>query len=83
MNNVLRIERGIAFFVKTNADLTAEQRNVVSALLHDRMIESVFDSVDEADRLFIHGKSRPLLSVDILMVVEQRWQMLTKLWAWL
>jgi len=64
--NVLRIERGIAFFVKTNINMTAEQRKVVSALLHDRMIESVFDSEDEADRLFIHGESRPLLSVDIL-----------------
>jgi len=66
VTNVLRIERGIAFFVTSNSDLTAEQRKLVLSQLHDRMIESVFDSVDEADRLFIHGQSRPLLSVDIL-----------------
>lgn len=66
VNNVLRIERGIAFFVKTDSPLTAEQQKVVTTLLHDRMIEVVFVSEDEADRLFIHGQSRPLLSVDIL-----------------
>ncbi|BDZ75087.1 phosphoribosylformylglycinamidine synthase [Methylophaga marina] len=30
------------------------------------MIETVFETVDETDRLFMHGKSRELVSVDIL-----------------
>jgi phosphoribosylformylglycinamidine synthase len=63
--NILRIERGIAFFVKTNSSFTVENWKIVSQLLHDRMIEVVFESNDEVDRLFIHGQSRPLVSVDI------------------
>jgi phosphoribosylformylglycinamidine synthase len=66
VNNVLRIERGIAFFVKTSGSLSSDQLNTVVALLHDRMIEVVFDSEDEADRLFIHGQSRPISSVDVV-----------------
>ncbi|NQY27686.1 MAG: phosphoribosylformylglycinamidine synthase [Piscirickettsiaceae bacterium] len=66
IKNVLRIERGIAFFIESSTALTAEQTQSLLPLLHDRMIESIFDSVDEAERLFVHGKSRPLASVDIL-----------------
>lgn len=66
VNNVLRVERGIAFFVKTKGNLSSEQRHAIVTLLHDRMIEVVFDSEDEADRLFIHGKSRPISSVDVV-----------------
>lgn len=66
LTNILRIERGIAFFVETNLSFSAENWNRVSQLLHDRMIEVVFESNDEVDRLFIHGQSRPLVSVDIL-----------------
>ena len=66
VTSILRIERGVAFYVHTQTTLNAKQRQQVSNLLHDRMIEVVFDSVDEADRLFLHGDSRPLISVDIL-----------------
>ncbi|RKZ95160.1 MAG: phosphoribosylformylglycinamidine synthase [Gammaproteobacteria bacterium] len=66
LTSILRIERGIAFFVKTNPSFTAENWGKVSQSLHDRMIEVVFESNDEIDRLFIHGQSRPLVSVDIL-----------------
>jgi len=66
VNNILRIERGIAFFVETTAVLTVENRQAVIALLHDRMIEAVFESEDEVDRLFTHNSSRPLRVVDIL-----------------
>ncbi|MDH5358224.1 MAG: phosphoribosylformylglycinamidine synthase, partial [Gammaproteobacteria bacterium] len=66
INTILRIERGVAFFVKTSAPLSANNRKIVEQSLHDRMIESIFDSEEEADRLFVHGQSRPLISVDIL-----------------
>ena len=66
VSNVLRIERGIAFFIQTQRSLSAEQETKVSQLLHDRMIETVFTSDDEVERLFIHGQSRPLVAVDIL-----------------
>jgi phosphoribosylformylglycinamidine synthase len=64
--NVLRIERGVAFYLDTSAELSSAERSLVSKHLHDRMIESVFEAVEEADRLFIHGDSRPLVSVDVL-----------------
>ena len=66
LKSVLRIERGTAYFIKVTRELSAAERTLVIKLLHDRMIESVFDSEDEAERLFIHGQSRPLIAVDIL-----------------
>lgn len=56
----------LPFFVKTSKSLSSDQLNTIVALLHDRMIEVVFDSEDEADRLFIHGQSRPISSVDVV-----------------
>ena len=61
-----RVERGIAFFVETTAPLSVTQWQSISALLHDRMIESVFTTEDEADRLFMHSESRPLITIDII-----------------
>jgi phosphoribosylformylglycinamidine synthase len=49
---VKRIERGIAFYVE------GSQR--VSALLHDRMTQTVLRSFDDAGRLFEHVPPRPL-----------------------
>jgi len=66
VSNVLRVERGIAFFLETDGELSADDSKAVASVLHDRMTESVFNSVDDADRLFVHDKSRPLVSVDIL-----------------
>ncbi len=66
LTTVLRIERGIAFFIKTVQPLPAEQQRLIAAKLHDRMIEVVFDCVDEVERLFVHNPSRPLAMVDIL-----------------
>ena len=66
INTVARIERGIAFFVKTNKSLSRQQWQAIGSLLHDRMIESIFTTEDEADRLFMHSESRPLSAIDIL-----------------
>ena len=66
IDNVLRIERGIAFFLDIRKYLTIKQCDFVSSLIHDRMTESVFYSEDEANHLFIHGNSRPLLTIDVL-----------------
>ncbi|PHS27451.1 MAG: phosphoribosylformylglycinamidine synthase [Methylophaga sp.] len=66
LTNIVRIERGIAFFIKTSSPLSASERQLVAKNLHDRMTETVFDSVDEVERLFIHNSSRPLGLVDIL-----------------
>lgn len=66
VTDVVRIERGIAFFVQIKSELSVQERQVIIQLLHDRMTESVFHSDDEAERLFIHGESRPLMAIDVL-----------------
>jgi phosphoribosylformylglycinamidine synthase len=66
VTDVLRIERGIAFFVQIKSELSVQERQVIIQLLHDRMTESVFHSDDEAERLFVHGESRPLVTIDVL-----------------
>jgi phosphoribosylformylglycinamidine synthase len=49
---VKRIERGIAFYAEGSKD--------VSALLHDRMTQTVLRSLDDVGRLFEHVPPRPL-----------------------
>ena len=63
---VRRIERGVAYHVDSKADL--------SALLHDRMTETVFGSFEEAARLFTHVAPRPLgfISIHELGKANQR-----------
>jgi phosphoribosylformylglycinamidine synthase len=60
-DKIVRIERGIQF----SLDGTFA-RETVLPLLHDRMTESVLDSVDAAAGLFAHYAPQPLTSVDIL-----------------
>jgi phosphoribosylformylglycinamidine synthase len=59
---VRRIERGTAYAVSAKS----VDRVVVSAQLHDRMTESVFDAVDAVNALFHHVEPQPLTSVDII-----------------
>lgn len=65
---VERIERGVAFYVKgRNASpLSTGARNVLTPLIHDRMTESVSESLEAADALFHHVDPQPLRTVDIL-----------------
>ncbi len=63
LTGVERIERGVIYYLKT----ALSELEKVLPLLHDRMTESVLDSVaDAATRIFRHGKSQALSSVDIL-----------------
>jgi phosphoribosylformylglycinamidine synthase len=52
---VRRVERGIAYYVRGAARSPA-----VTALLHDRMTETVLAAFDEAAQLFQHVPARPL-----------------------
>ena len=66
---VERIERGVAYYIKTNNGkaLSEAERKVVLPLLHDRMTESVLFTFDGiAEKIFRHGTPQPLNSVDIL-----------------
>ena len=58
---VVRIERGVAYHLEGDLDL-----NVTANMLHDRMVEVVYGSLDAAAALFAKHDPKPLLYVDIL-----------------
>ncbi|MGA8051475.1 MAG: phosphoribosylformylglycinamidine synthase, partial [Burkholderiales bacterium] len=60
---VLRIERGIAYYVETVEAQGSPARPALAGLLHDRMTETVLDSLDGAAQLFRHVPPRPLAQV--------------------
>lgn len=61
---VLRLERGLAFYVKA-PQLSETQWTSLAALLHDRMMEVVLNELAQAEQLFVHHQPAPLHSVDI------------------
>jgi phosphoribosylformylglycinamidine synthase len=67
--DVTRIERGVAYILKTpnGRALSERERRAVLPLLHDRMTESVLPGLDgAAEQIFRHGAPVPLATVDIL-----------------
>lgn len=55
----------MAYYVEAST-LSDAQWQAVTAELHDRMMESVFDSLDDAQKLFSHHQPAPVQSVDLL-----------------
>ncbi|CRY55168.1 phosphoribosylformylglycinamidine synthase [Yersinia intermedia] len=62
---VLRLERGLAFYIQ-GSNLTESQWQQLSVLLHDRMMETVFTDLQQAEQLFSHHQPAPVQRVDIL-----------------
>ncbi|KOC88245.1 phosphoribosylformylglycinamidine synthase [Winslowiella iniecta] len=62
---VLRLERGLAFYIQA-PKLTEAQWSQLAGLLHDRMMETVFVELEQAQQLFAHHQPQPLQSVDVL-----------------
>ncbi|MEQ1544174.1 phosphoribosylformylglycinamidine synthase [Methyloglobulus sp.] len=65
LNAVRRIERGIEYTITTNAVLSDDVRKRLSALLHDRMTQSVCFTEIDPD-FFAEHQPKPLQSVDVL-----------------
>ncbi|WP_372742829.1 phosphoribosylformylglycinamidine synthase [Neptunomonas sp.] len=65
LSKTKRLERGIAYFVSSSVELSAEQQSAVSALLHDRMVERVLLSIEAADSLFVHAGPKPLNTISL------------------
>ncbi len=65
LQNIERIERGIAFNIEFQSRITDESRKKIEALLHDRMTESIFTSLQDATKLFRHIDPAPLQTIDI------------------
>jgi phosphoribosylformylglycinamidine synthase len=68
LNKVQRIERGIGyhFVAARGVSLTDHQLALLKPLIHDRMTESVMDSVEDAEALFGLAEPAPMTTVDIL-----------------
>ncbi|NLD14542.1 MAG: phosphoribosylformylglycinamidine synthase [Gammaproteobacteria bacterium] len=64
ISQLKRIEQGIAYYL--DASLNDAQLKAVRALLHDRMSQSVLDSLEAASALFAEEQPRPLAAVDVL-----------------
>lgn len=62
---VKRLERGMAFYLQATS-LTEIEWQQLAALLHDRMMETVFTDFADAEQLFAHHEPQPLQSVDVL-----------------
>jgi phosphoribosylformylglycinamidine synthase len=65
---VKRVERAIAYHAayQTTGARGAAQKSALATRLHDRMTESVLDSVEAAKALFHHVAPQPLASIDLL-----------------
>ena len=66
LDEVLRLERGIAYYCALPTELTTAQRSALEALLHDRMTESVLGELAAAEQLFSHASPAPMTSIDVL-----------------
>jgi len=64
---VRRIERGVAWYVRVagNTPLTDAQTATLLPLIHDRMTETVVDSLQLAGELFHHYQPRPMTTVTV------------------
>ena len=64
---VVRLERGIAYYVtlQSGAQLSENQEVQLNALLHDRMMESVFNEFTQASDLFASSEPGELTAIDI------------------
>ena len=64
LNKILRIERGIAYYiVKENGTFSEDEKKKVSALIHDRMMENVLFSLEEGSKLFEKQTPKPFKTV--------------------
>lgn len=66
LEKVKRLERGLAYYLQTTSPLTAQQTQTLTALLHDRMLETVIETPQDAQALFSHAEPKAFTTVDIL-----------------
>lgn len=66
LNAIERIERGCAYYIEHDGELSTSARDDIAAQLHDRMTEYVCYDLDDAHVLFEHASGNSFESVDIL-----------------
>ena len=67
LTKVIRLERGLAYYVttKNSAPLTPAQQSTLNTLLHDRMMETIFNDLNDATALFASAEPGELTIIDI------------------
>ncbi|MCK5359094.1 MAG: phosphoribosylformylglycinamidine synthase, partial [Gammaproteobacteria bacterium] len=68
LEKVLRIERGVVWHIclKQHRLLDDNEKESISLLIHDRMVETVFDSMQQAELLFDEHTPASMRCVDII-----------------
>jgi phosphoribosylformylglycinamidine synthase len=66
LQNIVRVERGVAYYLQSECELTEQQSGFLAELLSDRMVETVVSDLQQAEMLFAHQQPRALAQVDIL-----------------
>ncbi|PJC86491.1 phosphoribosylformylglycinamidine synthase [Vibrio sp. HA2012] len=66
LSKVKRLERGTAYYVETSAELSETQLSELKSIIHDRMMESVFTDMAQAQALFTIAEPAPVAHVDVL-----------------
>jgi phosphoribosylformylglycinamidine synthase len=65
LTQIDRLERGVAYYVEAST-LSESQWSELAIALHDRMMETVFAALQDAESLFAHHQPTPVSSVDML-----------------
>lgn len=66
LGKVRRLERGTAYRIRGDAGSIAGNREALAALVHDRMVETVFSTEAGAGQLFAEHQPKPMTRIDIL-----------------
>jgi len=68
LSEVKRIERGVSWYLQDvqGEELSDESREMILPLLHDRMMEVILPTLQDAEVLFETHQAKPLTRVDIL-----------------
>ncbi|MGK2946424.1 MAG: phosphoribosylformylglycinamidine synthase [Candidatus Malihini olakiniferum] len=70
LDRVTRLERGLAFYIHAPT-LNDKQWQQLGTLLHDRMVETVFTKMAQAEQLFAQYQPVPLKRIDVLFQGRQ------------
>ena len=65
LNKIKRLERGVAYYVESDV-LSIEQQKTLNGLIHDRMVEVMLSTFDDAKVLFAHTEPKEFNTVDVL-----------------
>ncbi|PLY13941.1 MAG: phosphoribosylformylglycinamidine synthase [Sedimenticola sp.] len=66
LSKVARLERGIAYYLSTDSLLSDSEKQAAITVLRDRMTESVYSDINDAETLFQHAEPRPFSTVDVV-----------------